>query len=33
MLSIEFPDDVPLGSGSEPAVAPAATEPGDPPSE
>ena len=33
MLSIEFPDDVPLGTGSEPAVAPAATEPGDPPSE
>ncbi len=33
MLSIEFPDEVPLRSRSEPAVPPAATEPVDLPSE
>jgi hypothetical protein len=33
MLSIEFPDEVPLGGRPEPAVPPAATEPADPPSE
>jgi len=33
MLSIEFPDEVPLGSGTEPAVPPAATARPDPSSD
>ena len=33
MLSIEFPDEVPIGSGPETAVPPAATEPAEAPSD